>query len=167
MPCTRWDRARGSPNFLRWPVPQSAQLEIREKATRQTCVTQLAGCGASVDVHWRFSFCRAWQSPPGFKAGTVGLVLFFRASSLPFLNFLSSPPLNTITFHFKKNMYPIPASRPSLAERWESLKPNLERLYLTEKLSLAKVMNTMKQAPYFFDAKWVTASTAAILRMLY
>jgi len=50
-------------------------------------------------------------------------------------------------------MYPRPASRPSLAERWESLKPDLERLYMTEKLSLAKVMNAMKQAPYFFDAK--------------
>lgn len=49
-------------------------------------------------------------------------------------------------------MYPRPASQPSLAERWDSLKPDLERLYMTEKLSLAKVMNTMKQAPYFFDA---------------
>ncbi|KAF2176616.1 hypothetical protein K469DRAFT_678410 [Zopfia rhizophila CBS 207.26] len=49
-------------------------------------------------------------------------------------------------------MDPGPASRPSLAERWESLKPDLERLYLAEKLSLAKVMDTMKQAPYFFDA---------------
>jgi hypothetical protein len=68
------------------------------------------------------------------------------------ISFSSASDPSTITMDFTPGPRSVFCPQLPFNERWEPLKPHLERFYLDEKLKLPKITAIMKEQ-YGFDAK--------------